>query len=946
MIHTSIQGSPRSPQHRLIRFAPVAALVIGFLACGSVFAQDTSGAGPKDDSKETDGRPMKVTEVEGISEFQLDNGVRILLFPDSSKPVVTVNMTVFVGSRHEGYGEAGMAHLLEHMLFKGTPTHPDIPKALKDRGAGRSMNGTTWMDRTNYWEKLPATGDNLEFAIRMEADRLVNSNVLGEDLESEMTVVRNEFEASENSPFGVMMRRMQAAAYEWHNYGKTTIGNRSDIERVPIVKLRKFYRKFYRPDNVLVIVAGSFDQDEALEYLQTYFGALSTPNTPIDDTYTTEPPQDGERTVVVRRVGDMQLVGAAYHIPAGSHPDYAAAKALVYILGTEPSGRLYQELIEPQLATSVYADSYAFNEPGLLVSIAQVSKDESIEKARSTLIDVMERSFIDEPVTEEELKRAVQEILKQRELAASDSDQIAIRLSDWAAQGDWRLYFYFRDEIEKLTLEHVQEVAEKYFVRNNRTVGLFIPSEDSDRVQIPESPDLAAMLDGYKGRKAMASGEQIDTDPLAIEARTQRGKLVGGIEYAMLPKKTRAENVTMTLTFRFGTGDSLKGRVGAVELLGGLMERGTKDLDFGEIEDEKVRLRLDLSMNSTVGLLQVGIKTQREFLPEVIKLVADIVKNPRLESSELETIRRQIITNLEQASTEPQTLGVNSVNKRLSPYPEGHVLYVRSIDEDIEMYRDVTIEEIRDLHSKFIGNQSGEVSAVGDFDADELRSLLKAEFSDFTASEPYVRVGRDPHPDIAGSLDIIETPDKENAFFYTAEQYRLSDADPEYAHLELGNYILGGGSLSSRLGDRVRQAEGLSYGIRSMVRARAKDERVDFVIYAITNPMNRDRLINVIREELDLIVDKGVTEEELAAAKVAYLESTRVSRSNDSTLNADLLGTTFNDRTMEYFSKHEANIESATVENVNAAINKYIDPDRLVMAIAGDFAKTEQGGDN
>ena len=214
---------------------------------------------------------MKVTEVEGISEYQLENGVRILLFPDASKEVVTVNMTVFVGSRHEGYGEAGMAHLLEHMLFKGTPSNPDIPKALKDRGAGRSMNGTTWMDRTNYYETLPATGDNLEFAIQLEADRLVNSKILGEDLASEMTVVRNEFESGENSPFRVLMQRVQAAAYEWHNYGQTTIGNRSDIERVPVVKLRQFYRKFYRPDNVMVIVAGKFEEKEALGYLQKYF---------------------------------------------------------------------------------------------------------------------------------------------------------------------------------------------------------------------------------------------------------------------------------------------------------------------------------------------------------------------------------------------------------------------------------------------------------------------------------------------------------------------------------------------------------------------------------------------------------------------------------------------------------------------------------------------------
>src|SRR6056297_1060888 len=291
----------------------------------------------------------KLTEIEGISEYQLENGVRVLLFPDQSKQVVTVNMTVFVGSRHEGYGEAGMAHLLEHMLFKGTPLHPDIPKVLKERGA--RFNGTTWLDRTNYYETLPASEENLELALRLEADRLVNSTIKGEDLESEMTVVRNEFERGENSPTRVLMQRIEAAAYEWHNYGQSTIGNRSDIERVPVVKLRKFYRKFYRPDNVMVIVAGKFDPANALDKIEEHFGALPAPTTPIDDTYMTEPPQDGERNVVVRRVADIQFAGAAYHIPAGSHPDYAAVRALTYILGDEPSGRLYKQMVETEIAT-------------------------------------------------------------------------------------------------------------------------------------------------------------------------------------------------------------------------------------------------------------------------------------------------------------------------------------------------------------------------------------------------------------------------------------------------------------------------------------------------------------------------------------------------------------------------------------------------------------------
>ena len=881
----------------------------------------------------------KVTEIEGISEYRMSNGVRVLLFPDPSKEVVTVNMTVFVGSRHEGYGEAGMAHLLEHMLFKGTPNHENIPKLLQDRGA--KFNGTTWVDRTNYYETLTANDDNLKFALELESDRLVNSYIKGEDLESEMTVVRNEFERGENSPFRVLMQRIHSTAFDWHNYGQSTIGNRSDIERVPVVKLRKFYRKYYRPDNVMVVIAGKFETDKALQHLEETFGKLESPDTPIDPTYTTEPAQDGERTVALRRVGDVQIVGAAYHVPAGSHPDFAAAKALVYVLGDEPSGRLYQNLVETKIASNVYTMASAFAEPGLFMAFTEVPVDNSIEEARQATLDVIENRLKEEPITEAEVERAKQQILKDRELAATESDKIAISLSDWAAQGDWRLYFLYRDNIESLTCEHVQEVAEKYFVRNNRTVGLFIPTEKAERVSIPEAPDLA-MLDDYKGREVVQQGEAFDPAPMAIEQRTERGDLVGGIKYAMLPKKTRGGSVSLMLTLRFGNGESMKGKVGAIELLGLLMSKGTEKLDYQQLQDELLRLRAEMSMSSTIGVLQTRVKTKRENLPEVINLLVDILRNPRLEADELDVIRRQVVTSLQQGLSEPTAIASRHVRRALSPYDNDDVRYVQTAEEEIEMYNSVKVEEIAALHKDFLSNQAGELAVVGDFDPAEVKELFSKGLADWTTDQAFERVGRDPHPEIAGSMTNIETPDKANAFYFSSQQYAMDDEDQDYASLVLGNFILGGGTLSSRLGDRVRQQEGLSYGVRSSVTSRRKDKRVDFVLYAITNPANKDKLAKVIREELDKLREAGVTPEELEQAKGAYLQAARVGRTNDSSLAGALISTIFNERTMKYHADHEEQIKAATIDKVNQAISSYIQPDKLVTAAAGDFASVKE----
>src|SRR6185369_17065924 len=571
--------------------------------------------------------PREVASVEGITEYQLDNGLRVLLFPDSSQSKVTVNMTVLVGSRHEGYGETGMAHLLEHMVFKGTPTHPNIAKALNEHGA--QWNGSTSNDRVNYYETLAASDENLEFAIRMEADRLVNSVIRREDLDSEMTVVRNEFERGENSPQGVLMKRIEAAAYEWHNYGKTTIGNRSDIERVPVENLRAFYRKFYQPDNVVLVVAGKFDEAKALGWVQKYFGTIPRPERKLDNTWTEEPAQDGERLVSLRRVGDVGAVGVAYHIPAGPHEDTAALQVLANILSTRPSGRLYKALVETKKAAGASAFAGREHDPGLLTGSAEVPRDGSLDEVRDLLISTIEEVGT-KGVTAEEVNRAKTAILKQRQLAATDTAQIGISLSEWAAQGDWRLYFLHRDRVEKVTTEAVQAVATRYLRRNNRTVGLFIPTEKAERVAIPATPDVNALVSNYQGRAPISEGEAFEATPANVEARVQRQELTEGIKVSLLPKKTRGDEVHLTLTLRYGDENNLKGFESAAGFLPQLMLRGTKKLSYQQLRDELDKLTATLGTGggggrgrrgggggaaASAGAVSFSIQAKRDTLP-------------------------------------------------------------------------------------------------------------------------------------------------------------------------------------------------------------------------------------------------------------------------------------------------------------------------------------------
>lgn len=883
------------------------------------------------------GPPQFVTAVEGIAEFQLDNGVRVLLFPDPSKPQVTVNMTVFVGSRHEGYGEAGMAHLLEHMLFKGTPSFPNIPKSLKEYGA--DFNGTTWLDRTNYYETLPASPENLEFALRLEADRLVNSFVKKEDLASEMTVVRNEFERGENSPSNILDQRMMAIAYEWHNYGKSTIGNRADIERVPIENLRNFYRKYYQPDNVMVIVAGQFDPEHALKIISETFGAIPRPERILENTYTEEPAQDGERHVTLRRVGDVGVCGAIYHIPSGGHPEYAAIDVLEHILTGAPSGRLYKALVESKRAASVSGAAYALHDPGIIRFMAEAAPGNDPRDLLTTLLEVVE-SIGEDGVTAEEVERAQRYWMKSWEMSFNDSNRMAVQLTEWAAQGDWRLMFMYRDRLEQVTPEAVQAVAQRYLTRNNRTSGLFIPTTTPERATIPPTPNLAELIGPYEGRASVAAGEAFDVSPGNIESRVERFTLPSGLKVVLLPKKTRGESVHGRLSLKYGSAETLRNQQTTCTVLPALLLRGTQQKSRQEIQDQLDSLKSRLSGNGSAGEAVFSLQTRREHVLPLLELLREVLRTPSFPADELEIIRNQRISAYEQQLSDPTALAQVAVSRAMNAaYPADDPRYVPTVPEQIERWKGVQIQQVKQLYSEFLNGEHGELALVGDFDAEAVKELLTDIFADWKSKHDYAHIARSGDIPLQARREVIQTADKENATYLAGSVFPLRESDPDYPALLIGNQVLGSSGLSSRLGDRIRQQEGLSYGVGSFLNASSKDPRASFLVYAITNPANMGKVESLVKEEIELLLSKGVESDELEVARRGHLESQTVERSDDAELARLLCSTAELDRTMLYYAQQEAAVAALDLETVNTVLKKYIDLQRYVVIVAGDFTK-------
>lgn len=878
----------------------------------------------------------KVTSVEGITEYQLKNGLRVLLFPDPSKATITVNMTYMVGSRHEGLGETGMAHLLEHMVFKGSKKHTNIPKELTEHGSW--PNGTTWYDRTNYFETFSATDDNLKWALDLEADRMVNSFIKKEDLETEFTVVRNEFEMGENSPQYVLMERVLSAAYLWHNYGKSTIGSKEDIERVPVDNLKAFYQKYYQPDNAILLVAGKFDEGKTLTLIDEYFSSVPKPTRVLKQPYTVEPTQDGERTVTLKRVGDTQGVAAAYHTPAGTHPDYPVLDVLMDVLTNEPSGRLYKALVESKKAAFQYGWTPALHDPGFAYFYAEVRKENSLDSARTIMMNTLD-GIASKPPTAEEVERAKTKILSGIELMFKQVDRVGLQLSEYMAAGDWRLVFLYRDAIRKVTPADVQRVATAYLKPSNRTVGLFYPDQKPDRAEIPAAPDIASLVKDYKGEQMVAAGEAFDASPANIDARTKRGQEANGLKYALLPKSTRGNSVNMRIQLRMGDEASLANKMTTASFTASMLERGTKTRTYQQIKDELDKLKARAYVYSSGQSVVVSVETSKENLPAVLKLVTDGLRNPTFPEAEFNKLKEERLAQIESQKQEPQAIAFNVAERTMNPYPKGHVWYTKTFDEEIDEIKKLTINDVRQFYKDFYGAQNAVVSVVGAFDEPLIRTTLKNDLGKWKAAKPFTRVPTQLFADLKNKSESIQTSDKANAMFVSGLKFPMRDDDPDYPALYMANYILGDGFLNSRLATRIRQKEGVSYGVGSYVYADDNDKVANFGSYAIYNPENSERLEKAYKEEIEKLVKDGITADELKAAKTAVLQNNQVERSQDGILTRKLAQylTKAEGRTFAYDTEYEKRIAALTPEQVNNAVKKYIDYNKLTIVKAGDF---------
>jgi len=877
--------------------------------------------------------------VQGVTQYSLSNGLRVLLAPDDSKPTTTVNMTYLVGSRRETYGHTGMAHLLEHMLFRGTPALPNAMAEFSRRGL--AANGSTTSDRTNFYATFAADPKTLDWFLDWQADAMVHALIAKKDLEAEMPVVRNEMERDDNSPFQVLAQTMKSAAYQWHNYGRSTMGARSDVENVDVGQLRAFYHEYYQPDNAVLIVAGKFDPGNTLKTIASAFLKIPRPSRVLPSEHTVEPVQAGEKQVILRRHGGSPLIAAMFHIPEAASATYLPLDLGAAMLGGTPSGRLYHALVDTRLCTGVFGYTVGLRQPGYAFFGAQLSPGADRAKALSVLEDTL-GSLHAKPFKQDELDRVKRQWLTDWDQTYADPSGLASALSQASAQGDWRLFFLARDRVKHITLAQVQQATEAYLVRSNRTAGLYIPTDKPVRAPAPKPVDLHALLKDYHGQQAPKTVAAFDPSPANIDAKTLRQPLSlpnGTVKLALLPKPTRGDQVQASMLVQFGDADSLRGKRAVSGAVADLLDHGTRDMSRQQIQDKFNSLQADVQFSGSAGIVIVDISCKGAYLPQVTDLVLKILRHADFPAQELAAYKRQAGTSISDAMSSPGALAAKALARHDNPWARDDIRYTPTFAESLHDIQSLTRQDLLDFHQTFYGAGQMEFAAVGQFDAQAVRQALAAGLKGWRRAPPYRRIAT-PYRAVPAKQFAIDTPDKPNAIYLSTLPVKVQDSDAGYPALYLANYLLGA-SETSRLWDRIRVRDGLSYTVQSSLNVSSFEPSGDWSIYAITAPRNTGRVQADVSQELARALRDGFTDSEVQHGISSLLKYRKLMLAQDDVIAGRWIDYLQQGRSYAWWADMDKKIAALTPAQVDAALRATLKPDEFSTAIAADAEKAK-----
>ncbi len=868
----------------------------------------------------------------GVEELRLGtNGLRVLLVPDPGVPVVAVCVVYHVGSRNEAVGHTGSTHLLEHLMFKGSRHFNPAegrPIARSLERVGAHFNATTWFDRTSYYEILPP--EHLELALELEADRMRGALLRAEDLATEMTVVRNEFERGENEPLDVLLKESFAIAFREHPYHHPTIGWRSDIEGTSIERLRAFYDTFYYPDNASLVLVGSFDREDALALVARHFGPLPRAAHAPPSVVTREPRQEGERRFQVRRAGEGGWVALSWRAAEAASSDTHPLAVLADALGGGVTSRLYQRLVETGLCLDVQTVAWQLRDPGLFQVFATLNPPTPHVKVEK-IIRREVASLVRKGLTRAELERAKAQVEAQTAYHRDSPGQVAAGVAEAISAVDWRFWLDYLERIRAVSRDDVVRVAGATFVEDAASVGYFIPRNGRGETGGTVQPGAA----GPRPHPCYFRTE--------LASRVHEAPIPGGGRLLLLPRHTNS-TVQLHGSLLAGHGMVAPEEWSAVSLVPDMLERGTTSrtrLAIARLLEDR-GIELDVSGDS-LNPLEVFCSGRclARHLPLLLELLAEMLFAPVFPEDELEKLRALRLGELAQAQEDTFQRAFEAFS-RLT-YPRGHPHFRRPVEERRADLEHLAKGQLLRVHEALYGPATLVLALVGDFDPSGVERRVVELFGRDTGGAGILPPVARRAPSAAAVQEARETmPDKPNLDVVIGHPGGLRRADADFLAASLGNSVLGHSTLSSRLGVRVRDREGLTYGVISRFFGASLIDG-PWVVSLSVAPPNLDRAVAAIREEIVRFVAEGPTDGELDDERAAMAGSYRVSLATPMSVARELARLARHALPIEEIDRIPDEVASVRREEVVEAVRAHIDPAHLSLAVAGDLVAKPDG---
>ncbi|MFK0734022.1 MAG: M16 family metallopeptidase [Gloeotrichia echinulata HAB0833] len=884
--------------------------------------------------------PQAVTE--NAQKIVLENGLTVLTKEVHTAPVVTVQVWYKVGSRNEEPGVNGIAHQLEHMLFKGTKSRP-IQFGRLFSALGSDSNAFTSYDQTAYYGTVERT--KLKALLVLEADRMQNALIDTEQLTSEKRVVISELQGYENSPEYRLNRAVMRAVFPNHAYGLPVGGTKADVEQFEVEQVRKYYRNFYSPDNAVLVIVGDFQTPKTLETVKEIFGKIpksqgSRVKGQESRVKSEKSPPVSSSPIVLREPGAGALLQVIYPLPDINHADVPALDVMDYILTEGRNSRLYQVLVESGLASEMTASVASLREVGWYEMLVTANPHQSLKKIDSVLSSAIAK-VAKSGVTSEQVDRAKTQLAASVILNNRDITSQAMQLgNDETTADDYRYTERYLAAIRQVKPADIVAVVNKYLKQEARRVGLFEPTQKQSKA-IGSKTHTAQTTENFSPGSPTGPNEVWkylppveETADTVTRELPQELTFVNGLRVLLLPDHS-TPTVTLSGHIKAGTEFDPKDKAGLASFVADNLMNGTKTknlltiakaieergatLDF-EAYREGVRLKGDSLAND---------------LPVLLQTLADVVKNSTFPTKELELHRQHALIDLQMELDEPSEVARRTFVQ--SVYPQEHPLHTFPTEESLQQIRREDVIAFKNQHYR---PDTTVLALVGDFDPVQVRSLIQAEFGEWKVSgqPPTLKYPTVSMPDSVIRVNPI-LAGKSQAITYMGYT-GINRQDPRFYAALVLNQILGGDTLSSRLGAEVRDRQGLTYGIYSTFQA-AKSFGV-FWIEMQTSPEDTSKAIASTRQLLQQIHQQGVSAPEVDTAKSTLISNYNVSLANPEELTDKILMNQVYDLDKIELRSFTQKIQKVTLAEVNQAARELLHPDQIVVVTAGPSVLADQ----